>query len=121
MYDLETVQEVVRQHLVHAVHSMQEEAHERDVDVLVELFHVGREAALYFNYLSMFLRAGIVVMEHSLLMHSSCLLGRNPPSRRFTLTVSVQSGGKWYCWPISTNSSGVASMVCQPGSRNFFT
>ena len=42
MYDLKTVQEVVGQRLVHAVHGMPEEAHEHDVDVLVELFHVGQ-------------------------------------------------------------------------------
>lgn len=42
MYDLKTVQEVVGQRLVNKVHCMQGEAHERDVDVLVELFHVGQ-------------------------------------------------------------------------------
>jgi len=45
IYDLETVQEVVRQRLVHATHGMQEEAHERDVDVLVDLFHVGQRSS----------------------------------------------------------------------------
>ena len=55
MYDLETVLEVVGQRLVHAVYCMQEEAQERDVDVLCNT--LGREAALCFNCLSMFLQS----------------------------------------------------------------
>ena len=38
MYELKTVQEVVGQRLVHAVNDVQEEHHEPDFDVLVELF-----------------------------------------------------------------------------------
>jgi len=88
MYDLETVQEVIWQRLVHAVHGMQDQqAHERDVDVLVELFHVGQASISLLPCFS---------EQDSLrcyVMQSSLLLSREALSRRFTLTASVTSGG----------------------------
>ena len=121
IYDLKTVQEVVGQHLVHACNGMQDVAHEREVDVLVELFHVGQGS-------SSFLQLSVHVSQSRTRCYTSMFadavfssLGQGGTFEKVYLNRLGDIWVKRYFWPISTNSGAVASMMCRPGSRDSFT
>jgi len=107
MDDLETVQTVIGKRLANDVHGMQEQAHERDVDVFVERFRVGRVIS---SLLDLFVRTLCDVAQYADAVFSS--LSRAAPSRRFTSTASVTSWSTSILSPLShTTSNGVVASL----------